>query len=276
MPTRQTFTVPGRGVGLPDYSNPAPIGQVPVGPVYTSSDIAELAARLSSPDNFDRRGNVIFMDDFRNGISRWRHYDASVIPPAYNPLSWVADYAATSGFACKVTTEAVANDLQEMITYLPYPYLSKMGFEVAFSMGLNIDSIDFALRLDDGSFDYQWIIVLFPSTNKLYYLDVNGAQVEIPTSWAKIPGEAKILGSIADTDERLFHIVKLVVDTENKKYVRLIFNNSTFDMSNIACYPSGTIGARLESGIGVITAVDVAATIRIGHVIATINEPKND
>ncbi|GAH92629.1 unnamed protein product, partial [marine sediment metagenome] len=45
----EPYVVRTRGIGLPDYAQPKPVGSVPVGPIYTSTDVGELAARLGSP-----------------------------------------------------------------------------------------------------------------------------------------------------------------------------------------------------------------------------------
>ena len=54
--------------GAPDW-----FGTTPQGMVHRVADLAELAARLGSPDVFDRRGNVLFMDSFENGQNNWSH-----------------------------------------------------------------------------------------------------------------------------------------------------------------------------------------------------------
>ena len=64
------WTIPTRGVGLPDYSTQAPIGGVPQGSIYTSQDSGELATRLGAYNSIDRRGSVILHDNFDSVLTQ--------------------------------------------------------------------------------------------------------------------------------------------------------------------------------------------------------------
>lgn len=70
--------------GMPDWGEYSP--QEVVSKLL---DNAELAARLGSPVLFDRRGTVIFMDDFNCGVNHWDTVtkgNLKIYPSAKNPF----------------------------------------------------------------------------------------------------------------------------------------------------------------------------------------------
>lgn len=88
-------------------------------------------------------------------------------------------------------------------------------------------SCNVRLRIDDGTlrrdFGVQMVHGATAADAKLQYLDSTNA-------WADIPG------ATYTASEDRFYRVKIVVDMNNLKYVRVEFQTESFDLSGISCY----------------------------------------
>lgn len=250
-------TVPTKGIGLPDYSAPKPTGAVPVGTIYTSTDMGELAARLGSIVTFDRRGNVLFLDDFESGFSKWIATGDAGFSAAQS-----ADYARSGGFSAKLVTGPVAGNEIIISKRTPYPTLSSVGFEFSFSHNSEID-ITNTIFLYDGTNSYGFEVA---------YNRASGILVINTGSFERL-----MSGLFLYQDYTLFHTIKLVVDLETKKYIRLILDNNVF--TNLSrCAPNifaSAIAPVLETYTIVTTPIAAPATVYIDDTIVTQNETAN-
>lgn len=266
----QTFTVASRGVGLPDYSTSAPVGQVPVGSVFTSSDNAELAARLGSVVTLDRRGNVFWMDNFESGLSKWVGADASS-PPGSVSLS--ISECRLGSTSCKMVTAPFAGVLGRawLYTYLPCPAppvsLPSLGFEVGFtSFGfVSNPEIMFLLRFYDQNGDsYEGYIIYKGSDHKLYYRNSAGADIEFASDI--FTAEAGLV----------FHSGKLVIDPSENKYVRFLLDGVEYQMDNYSLFNTAAgVSPFIEIWIQMNNTAAASSASYIDTVIATHNEPIN-
>ena len=250
MAVVDTYTVRTRGIGLPDYAQPKPVSGVPVGPVHTSTDIAELAARQGSHNTFDRRGNVLWMDGFENGIKNW------VIDVGLGEVSWDTAFVRNGGFSIKVDS---TGGPQRIMRYMAFPFLSRMGFEFSFhpentpgatielSIILRKDLLvqQAAIRSDMSTWEYQ---------DSAGWHDLSPV---VPTTHAS----------------NLFATVKMVADFATSEYIRLIVNDTTFILA----------GKPIISALGILMCdprmeirLEVSGEIIwIDDFIVTINEPPN-
>ena len=73
---------------------------------------AELAARLGSPDTFDRRGDVLWMDDFESGL-KWR---TSLLGTG-SLIDLTATMAASGGKCCRLVTGSANNDYAYLLRH---------------------------------------------------------------------------------------------------------------------------------------------------------------
>lgn len=206
--------------GGPDWGTEGPLKTV-----YTVQDLGELAARLGSLDTFDRRGNVIFIDDFESTLNKWHVlYTAGVAKAEIT-----AKYAHSGCFSALLKTDSGSGKIQCIRHSMPYPVLSKLGFEFSFSIGENIDYFILDAELNDDTYRYQPVIMLYTQSTKGKYRDKNG-------EWQNLPQITHIgLASYA------FNTCKLVVDYPNKKYARLIVNNVSMDLSSITLQTGGYV-----------------------------------
>ena len=94
------------------------------------ADLGELAVRLGSIITFDRRGDIVWFDDFEGDVFKWERdpsgVDAAII---------VSPEAARNGaFSAKLTTGNLADDHATILHHLPYPVTSRVGFEISFTV----------------------------------------------------------------------------------------------------------------------------------------------
>lgn len=252
-------TTPG---DLPDYSAPRPLGQVPVGPVYTSTDIAELAARLGSPDTFDRRGNVIWFDDFESGINKWMPDGTGV----NWTVTWDSTRARNGDFSVKLATATEEDKRVGIIHYFPFPVLSGMGFEFSWTRAQNLREIQIVVFLRTGTVYHNVGIKWLAADNFFYYYNNIGGFTITPYRMAFL-----------EMDDYVFNTIKLVVDYTKGKYVRLIANNFEFDLSNLE-YETLEIESIPQAYVDIWIRTDdnLSAIAYIDDVIITQNEPPND
>lgn len=254
------YTVKTRGIGLPDYSQAKPVGSVPVGPVYTSTDIAELAARLGSIDTFDRRGNVIFLDDFKDGIAKWGKAGSG----AGEGIEWTAEYIGSGGFAAKLYTGDTLGNYAQMSTSLPYPVLSKLGFEVSYSIDWYLDHVSLLMHLATGTQLATAIIEWDRASGQCLYFGSDG-------NYHTLTPLMRLL-----TVKAHFNTAKLAIDPLTWEYVRFILNNTAYDLSNKAFRVVDSPAAPyLDCAVIIATNANHIATAYVDKAIITQNEPPN-
>ncbi|GAI19278.1 unnamed protein product, partial [marine sediment metagenome] len=144
----------------------------------------------------------------------------------------------------------------------PYPYPSRMGFEISFIYGESLKSIEMWNDIFDGSDYYKAYVRFQPATNRWQYWSSGGAWVNLDPAY-----DLKQL-------DRIFHTIKLVVDMTTGKYVHLIVNDHTFDMSTLDMRKTGMIVThRLYTAFRIDADRDDYAYTYIDDFIITTNEP---
>ena len=257
MPTTErTYTVKSKGVGLPDYAARAPLGQVRTGAISTLTDLAELAARLGSVVTFDRRGYVVLLDDFEDGIESWESSIAGS-----GSLYWTAGRAERGGFSM---ASQYSNGVREITRNLPVVPLGKNGLEVAFAWGVDTDTtMSFLLSYYAGATLLRGGARYSEADHALYILDSTGAWVLVASDVrAGIP--------------YIFNNIKFVTDFNTKKYERLLFNGAEYDLSDHNLNEAVDASApHMLISLMPITTDLVSWTAWFDTVIVTQNEPAN-
>lgn len=241
------------GHGQPDYGMYA-IAET----IYRLSDMGELAVRLGSISSHDRRGDVIWFDDFEDTIAKWDQY-----PIGTGALiEQSADSARNGGRSCKLTTGDAISNYAAILKWLPYPILSKIGFEISFTLDADLSHVYNYLRLYDGVKRYSPWVDYRPDVKQLYYGDKNG--------------DAQLLADNLELAKysTYYHTWKLVVDLVTKKYVRLILDEKTYDLSSYEIYPlANTTLPCINALHWVTTGVASNQSVYVDDAIITQNEP---
>lgn len=222
------------------------------------SDVGELAARLGSPNVFDRRGNVVFIDSFDNDLIPYERAEVG----AGAEVKVVTDYARTSSFSCKMTGGSDSSQLARLQKSLPYPALTKWGFEIGFTYNEDIANIAFAIYLVDGTTWYQGTVYIIPADDELTYLDENNVRQSIATNLGLLSAHT------------LFNLIKLVVDFDSKEYVRVILNETEYSLADIPLYSyASTEGHYMMARIDLVSPFGENQLAYIDEFIITQNEP---
>jgi len=239
--------------GTPDWGVTA--GRVTV---YQLTDLAELAARLGSPVTFDRRGDVILIEDFEDGVSK-----LNVSSPGTGGRVQTSALRARNGrYSCHLVCGSAVATRAAVNVHLPFAVLSHFGFEVSFAKETIIDSWEVLVQVRDGTNLTNYHITWTEATTTLAYTNAAGLAVTIATN-------------VDFTDfDRIFHTLKLVVDGPNGEYERLILNNRSFSLANVGAQVSAS--ATLPQLVFEFAAVGRAAVndeMYVGHLIVTQNQP---
>lgn len=238
--------------GQPDFGLYAPTETI-----AGLSDLGELAARLGSIVTFDRRGNVIWMDDFESGIEAWETYISGA-----GEVLWVPTYHRNGGFCLKMSTAPITDYVCDIFTQIAYPILGKFGFESSFTRDSQLSSFRIVVSFYNGTNLISASIRWTAATKTWAYLGADNVYYDLSPT-------IDFVSAVT-----VFNTVKLVCDFANNKYVRLIANNTTYDLANLGMYiQSDTTGPHLELRIRITTNTDMASTAYIDDVIETQNEP---
>jgi len=181
------------------------------------ADLGELAARLGSIVTYDRRGSVLWFDDFEHGLSPWLPQTSGTGAQ----VLVVADPTYRGGYAAKCIGGSDSQKVAGVLKRVQPFTLGKLGWEVTLSLGSPNNFVRFHMQHNDGSEIVRWTIELKAETNKLKYRDSN-AVYQIFTDHI-----------IPDSDEELFHTIKLVVDVQNREYVRFMIDQSEYSLAGI-------------------------------------------
>jgi len=239
--------------GYPDWGVAAPKKTV-----YVLQDMAELAARLGSIVTFDRRGDVVWLDNFEDNINKW-YQD---LYAGLGEISLSLDRARNGAKSAKLVTGPYTFYYARIQHYLPLPVTTRIGLEVSFSS--EEEKFEFAsiILICDGETWHEAAIGYNRITNQLLYLGADGAY----HSFAE--------GIAICRNSFLFHTMKFVMDFATGKYVHCILGSAVYDLSLYSYYTTPyTIYPYMLVELRVTTREDAAKTIYVDDAIVTQNEP---
>lgn len=223
--------------------------------------MGELAARLGSKQVFERRGELVFVDDFEDSAFKWKK-------TLYSGASAIrsTDYVLTGNFSAKLETGTSTSGYARLSRFIHYPTLTRFGIEIAFSFG-DIRHVSQTIALFDGTKMHVGGIQYSPEYNKLFWgFDVDGV-----SSWTEFQDNVD-----AREDYNAFSIMKLVVDFTTDKYLRAVFNNTEYDMSDYSIYkPANPLAPAIYIELNVQNVGASGNHITyLNHFILTQNEPE--
>lgn len=221
--------------------------------VYALDDMAELAVRLGSIVTFDRRGDVIFLDDFEDGIIRWS---------TTGVVSSSTTKARSKALSAKLALTEDIGDTAGIQAQIANPVATATGFEFSWLADASVFFLESRVWLYDGSRITKFTITWNHSAKTLSVLDSDGATKVFAT------------GVNIAAASHLFVPCKLVVDISAKKYVRFLMGPYTWLLS---AYAGDDAGATTNTYLNLFVYADLltgaAANIYIDDVILTQNEP---
>lgn len=239
--------------GSPDWG-----ASRPVSTIYQVSDLSELAARLGSIVTFDRRGDVVWLDNFEDNINKWDQSPTG----AGAAIALDTDRCRSGGKSCKLTTGNLAGNS----TYIHRSFgasvvSAKLGIELSFTLH---PFVTFYLYIEAHRppTAYRVTMKYDPVTNILAYQKFNGFYEDL------IVGLDLEAGTV-------WHTMKLVGDfSVDGFYERVILNNLTPDIQGI---PSHQFAAGAEDKLRVVVMATTQSaannSLWIDDMIVTQNEP---
>lgn len=239
--------------GTPDWG-------VTAGAVTTFqlTDLAEHAVRVGSVDSFDRRGDVLFIDGFEDGLNKW--IDDFVGTGA--AVAQSNAQARNELYVARLTAGSDGNRYAEIQHRQALPSLSPLGVEFSFHRSATIDNLELRFHVFDGTNRVRFQVRWRDADEDLQYYDSAGVYQTFATG-------VTLLGALT-----LFHTAKLVVDPSAQEYSRFILGRRAYSLANIAGRVDGAAGGdysqtfiRNTGRAGVNDIVDV------DDVILTQNEP---
>ena len=225
---------------------------------YPITDLGEHAARMGSIVTFDRRGDVKFLDDWRDGLDKWHFY--SVVAAGTHRLTTLG---MRSGPYSLYMYPGVASGAQHIAELsLPYTTTTRIGLE--FSIALNTLSAPAWAKLRPQStlLGYEWGLRYNTLSNTLQYLDSTN-------NWATLDETLGLVDAYWN-----FHTLKIVGDLETGNYVRALVDGNPYDMSAIAGRSLGVWSSnRILLQLGVDYDIDSDLATLFDDIIVTQNEP---
>ncbi len=245
----------GRSKLLLIFSRTAPLESYLGGQI----SIAELAARLGSIHTFDRRGDILWYDDFESGnLNRWVVSTTGTGPS----VSLSTAHARSGSLCCKFITGAALGNLTQISRNISYPFLSKLGAEVHVTIPSGTLYFTLTMTLYDGTSWYLASIRLDSNTGNLAYRDLSGTFQDFVT------------GLLLNVGDDTLHGLKFVVDFQNKKYARCIFGAHEYDLSRYVLYTSASVTNPVMSIIVALNTMENAIkTSFLDDAVVTQNEP---
>jgi len=223
-----------------------------------TTGIAELAARLGSPVRFDRRGKVMELETFKDGIGRLQfNYAGASIAYALNPVIFMKD-----GYSLMCTIAGGAGDTLENIMENGGNWAGKLGFSWNFRVTNKRGLAKCRIAVYTGSTYYYGGLCYDQDNEKLTYLHTDATEHDLTG------------GSNVKVSANVWNYIKVVVDPSTGKYVRGIFNNNEYDMSALSLMNSASTDAKRFIGYAKLSRTATGTEIYyLDNLVATNAEP---
>ena len=226
--------------------------------VFPVTDLGELAARLGSIVTFDRRGDVVWLDSFEEGLNKW----AVTIVGAGASVGLSNVRVRMGLFSARLVAGSDSGRYAQIEHPYAIPSLSNLGVEYSFARGATTDNLLTTLDINTGTRFLEPRIRYDDILARFLYRDAAGVDQVLAT------------GVFFPSDDRRFNTIKLVVDLAAERYVRLVVNTVTYDMSGIA-FSASNDSTAANARLFIRNTGDAGAnrTVYIDDVILSQNEP---
>lgn len=226
--------------------------------VWGLEDLGEHAVRLGSPHLFDRRGDVLMMTDFRNGLGEVEPYDGV----AGGTTGLCTGHSRTGAFSMLLTSDGLTGGAQGARVSLPLPVANRVGCEFSFTIKNALDIWRAQIEWYDGTRWYQAQVQYEMTLQELRYINTLGVWTPFATAVNLWPYD------------RPAHTMKVVVDCTLQQYVRVIVDSQPYSLVGFGI-PDVGAGAitRLIVSAFLGRAIGSNLDLYIDDFIVTQNEP---
>jgi len=239
--------------GTPDWGLVGPKSTT-----YGLDDLGEHAVRTGSMASFDRRGDVVLLDDYSQGLTRpW--YALNGLGAAYRLVN---DRPRWGPFGVRLVGGSTLARYCCMTYTLGYPVLGQFGFEVGLQFLTELAHLNITLSIFTGTRQIEGFLLYNRALTQWEYMNDLGAFVGFLAPW-----QINLLDPSFDT-------VKLVVDGLNTQYVRAIVNNVSHPMPGVRAWSGPNFTSpRLLVEVWMYSRAAQNDYAQIDGVIVTQNEP---
>jgi hypothetical protein len=221
-------------------------------------DLGELAVRLGSIVSFDRRGELVWFDDFEDTLNKWTT-DFSGTGAAAAISTTRARNGAQS---VKLTAGSSLSNRSRIEHKHALPVVSRLGFEFSWQMESVIDYLQAVMLVRRTPVLLQYIIRWTLNTETLAYVD-SVSQLQTIVTGVSL--------AVADTQ---FHTFKLVIDEETQEFRHVIIDDVQYDLEGIPAVVSPTATQpEWEVSISAVGTEGNNDVVYVDDVILTQNEP---
>ncbi len=222
--------------------------------------LAELAVRNNSIDIFDRRGEVIFIDDFSGNMNKYIIAGSA----GYSAIQ-ATTKTDKSDVNLKLITPAVISNYITVSKYLPYFALSNFSAEFDIAIPSNtLGQYTVYLHIYSGAISLSGGVRYDASTGKIQYY--TGSLI-LGASWVDLSTSI-----VLNTNP--FHIMKVVTDPIKGNYRRVIVDKYIHDIPTAKLYTGASLtDANLNGVFSVINTDGTSLTCYLDHCIIKQNEP---
>lgn len=223
-------------------------------------NMGEVAARLGSAKIFERRGDVVFVDDFESSTLKWAITGSALAENYSGVRSNVS--AQSKNFSMKLNAGTVQSSYVKASHTHYLPVQKRMGVEFSFTLSPNVIDIYNSMELQTKTMKYVATFDYSPASSLFSIRKSDGNYVNIDS--------ALVLAK----DDKLFHTWKMVFDIETGMWVRGYIDNLEYDLSEYGLYlVGGSYTPQMSLQIQVWNFVVVSQYSYIDNVIFTQNEP---
>jgi len=237
--------------GFPDWGEYAPQTQI-----SKSLDVAELAVRLGSPCIYDRRGTVMFLDDFSSGLNKWK-----IIVQNNQQIYPTAKVAYLGGYSLAFYDDSSYIEEPRIYLILPIIQQSHLGIEVIFCFQDSTANERIGFQIFQNGIGYSFSFG-YDRYNQIVQLkDISG-------NWQIIDENVKF-----EVGKNEWFVSKLVIDPVSKKFVWGRINSRIYNLNDYSAYQFSTSAMdALEPVVLLGSANNEIARGYVGYVIITQNE----
>jgi hypothetical protein len=238
---------------LPDYTTKYKLSKI-----FSSVDTNENAARLGACSTMDRRGNLIWYDDFEAPVAlKWGvSTDAGGAAAISTTRCWMGTQSMKS------STHTDIGDQTSLGKVFCLPIERTMGIEYMFNINNGKPIVRIYVVGYTGTAYFMGQIQYDHDLQKIYYYNSASAWIELP---------------LADNNLTVLEhwfLMKLVIDWDKKEYVRFIFGGTEYDLSGIGMKTGANVTKKSVSVILYNIAQSAEASIvYYDNFILTQNEP---
>ncbi|MBF6606958.1 MAG: hypothetical protein IVW53_15430 [Chloroflexi bacterium] len=225
---------------------------------YSVNDLGELAARLGSPDVHDRRGDVVALDSFEDGIAR---YDFTTV--GTESVGQATVQRSQHG-AWSVLLRAGANpgDQVQLIASQPPIVRGRVGVEISMSIAQIPITFELHIQSYDGAKLTNFGLLWNATSLALEYNNAANTPVAFATA-IDLP-----------VNLPTWNMFKLVADLTTGQYVRAVVNNLEYDLSGFLPPQSADGRApRVDTNVTVVGTPTTNSRVFVDDMIITQNEP---